>query len=211
MVCFCVSAGVDSIAACHWLIHRYHIRSMVNFQIVHFNHGLRPQNDEMQQKVESFAKEFNLFLDVFKLHADTTDERHLRDLRLSRMKEYAVTRSFADKPWFMTAHHLNDAVENYINNTISGNPEYMPISLASSFDEFNIIHPFLKTSKRELIEYAEENDLMRFVVEDDTNEDNKYKRNHIRNVVIPELNKWTNLETIVRKKFYEHKDASTIE
>ena len=80
----------------------------------------------------------------------------------------------------------------------------MPIQWSTFFDgNFSIFHPFLKTSKQDFIDYAEANDLMKYVVEDPTNKETKNKRNWVRNTIIPEINgRDMGIETIVRKKFY---------
>lgn len=205
MVYACVSAGVDSVAGCHWLVKQFHICKRVSFQILHFNHGLRPQNDVMERKVVELAEYLNIPLTRIRLNPLSTSECDLRDARIA---EYVtLAKPFHSEPVFINFHHLNDAVENYVNNCMSGVPEYTPIRYQTDYaleSSFKVVHPFLRIPKRELVEYGLKEELERFIEHDETNMQEDYcKRNHIRHNIVPMMNKWTNLETIVKKKFYE--------
>jgi tRNA(Ile)-lysidine synthase len=192
----CVSGGIDSIGAAHWLKHSYY----KNFSILHCNHRVQDINDEMRDSVRQFCIDNKIAYDCyFRTDGEfpNISENGLREFRLSVMKMIGGK--------FLTAHHLNDACENYLSNCFHGNPEYKPIQEFSKFNGFSIYHPFLKTTKQDFIDYANENDLMKYVVEDPTNKDTKYKRNWIRNVIVPEINQRDlGLEKIVLKKFYNN-------
>lgn len=181
-----VSSGVDSIAAAHIL--KFMFRR--NFTVYHFNHNLRPQNNVMEEGVSKFCNKFDIPLVVCKLETDGTEgEGELREKRLKVMDQ--------NGGHFVTAHHLDDAVENYIMNVAKGCPEFTPIKEVSQ----KIIHPFLRRTKDFFSKYIVDNKLEEFIVEDETNTDTKYLRNKIRHEVIP-LFDWTNLRKVVLKKFY---------
>jgi tRNA(Ile)-lysidine synthase len=191
---FLVSGGVDSIAAAHWLKHHYHKK----FSIVHFNHCVQDDNDIMEEYVCKFCEDndieccYNYRTDTF--HPDTS-ENGLRQWRLDEMNTIGGK--------FVTAHHLNDACENYLDNCFKGNPEHKPIKYFSQFNGFSIYHPFIRTTKQDFIDYAKKNDLGKYIVNDSTNSDTKYKRNWIRHKIIPEINSRNlGLEKVVLKKFY---------
>ncbi len=198
---FMVSGGVDSIAAAHWLKYQY----KKNFQILHFNHNVQPINDEM------FDQVFHFSLDHFTdnggarfLYRDPSDEPAFIDESEAGLRKWRHYKLEGIGGPFVTAHHINDCVESYLMNCFHGNPEHMPIPWCSFFAKnFSIFHPFLRTSKQDFIDYAEANDLMKYVVEDPTNKETKNKRNWVRNTIIPEINgRDMGIETIVRKKFY---------
>ncbi len=192
---FLVSGGIDSISAAHWL----KVKCRKQFYILHCNHKVQPLNEEMENSVKKFCIEFDIRYDsYFRIDAEFPDisENGLREFRLCIMKMTCGN--------FITAHHLTDACESYLMNCFHGTPEYLPIPWMSEFDNFSIYHPFLQTSKDDFINYANENDLMKYVVEDPTNKDTGPKRNWVRNVIIPEINvRNMGIETIVRKKFYK--------
>ena len=191
----CVSGGVDSIVAAHWLKHNYH----KEFNIIHFNHGCQDINDDMEERVAQFAKAFGIpcHYSYRPQYLNDTSENGLREWRLSVMKDFGGK--------YVTAHHLDDCVENYLMNCFHGTPEYKPIQEFTQFNGFSIYHPFLTTIKGDFIKYAIENDLVKYVVEDPTNKEVTQKRNWIRNVIVPELDAWEmGLQTIVKKKFYNN-------
>jgi len=98
-------------------------------------------------------------------------------------------------------HHINDAVESYVMNMLRGCPEYMPIPVITQLDLYAIIRPFIRTTKADLVKYAENNNLQEYIVEDETNVDTSYRRNWIRHDIVPQFSQF-GLAKIVRKKFY---------
>ena len=194
-----VSGGIDSIAAAHWLKTKFRRK----FEIVHFNHEVQPEtNHAMECAVERFCMDFDFTGHFLNRNVEETpafsddSEEGLRNWRLYKMQGFGGN--------FITAHHLNDAVENYLMNCFHGTPEHSPISWFTKFPNFTICHPFLRTSKKHFIEYVNDFELQKYVVEDPTNWETKGKRNWIRNVIVPSLNSRNmGIETIVRKKFYD--------
>lgn len=190
-----ISGGIDSIAAAHWLKVKYR----KEFSILHFNHNVQEANAAMEDAVSSFAKNFDI-LDycVFTrkdVYYKDLSENGLREFRLSAMSEIGGN--------FITAHHLNDCVENYLDNCLKGTPEYKPIQESTAFDNFTIFHPFLTTTKQDFINYVNENDLNKFIVNDPTNSENDFKRNWIRNKLAKEIyDRNIGIEKVVLKKFY---------
>lgn len=198
------SAGVDSIATTH-LLHRLGYK----FKVCHFNHNLREQNNLMEHMVEVFCHDHDLELDVgWMKHEEgievDSSEDNLRDHRLAYFKTL--------NSHIILGHHLNDAVESHIAiNLLNGKLNYKPIPEKTDLDDGlkyenyhvanYLLRPFLTTTKDDIISYAENNDLMKYVVEDETNSDNSYRRNWIRNVILPQFEGF-GLEKIVLKNFY---------
>jgi tRNA(Ile)-lysidine synthase TilS/MesJ len=53
--------------------------------------------------------------------------------------------------------------------------------------------------------YISDNKLESYIVEDETNVDEQYRRNWLRNNLIPQINeKGYNLKTVVRKRYEKH-------
>lgn len=192
-----VSGGVDSIAAAHWLKFSYR----ADFSILHFNHNIQPANADMETAVRAFCRDFNLpCVSFYNTDYGRYTEKDLREWRLSVMSEMGGN--------FVTGHHLNDAVENYLTNCLAGTPEYKPITEVTSFPSHKIYHPFLTTTKADMVLYVEQKELSQYIVEDPTNKDIKYRRNWVRNVIVPELDKRNvGIETVVRKKFYSYEEG----
>lgn len=203
---FSVSMGVDSVSAFMWMKAKgYHVIP------IHFNHGLRKQNDLMHKKFIDLCKKFKLSEDQYYVDdaknismSTPKTESEYRGLRLKfyqKVSNWAVRNFyFEEMPTIVTAHHLNDYVENYLLNCFRGHPTHTPIEFFTKFtppesdhpDLFNtvykIIHPFLLTTKNDFKQFLERNNYMDLVVEDETNIVNKgSRRNWIRNKIIPEM------------------------
>lgn len=190
-----VSGGVDSIACLHLLSRIYKDKVYA----CHFNHNFQSTNAKMQEIVERFCDQHNIKLIVAKRQSDVKIKNNIEDhLRKQRIEFFSSLNKDV-----ILCHHLNDAVESYLMNTLKGCPEYLPIPITTKFhnNNYKIIRPFLKTKKKEIESYINNNNLYNFVVEDPTNKDNKYRRNFIRNSILPSLDKF-GLEKVVLKKFY---------
>lgn len=194
-----VSGGVDSIAAAHWLKYNYHKK----FSILHFNHKVQEVNDKMEQAVFDFCVDFHF--DGYIRQRDLISTPAFSDESENGLRSWRHYKMQGIGGRFVTAHHLDDAVENYLMNCFHGTPEHKPINEFTQFDGFSIYHPFLLTTKQDFIDYVKENGLGKYVVEDPTNFINKAKRNWIRNTIVPELNSRNlGLQSIIRKKFYSN-------
>lgn len=217
---FALSMGVDSLGAFLWMRNR-------GYKLIpaHFNHKLRPQNDLMEDKFNKMCKDLNINCfeyrssDRFRIltsilrDLDTT-EAASRDLRL-KFYEHIVSDVTAPKE-IITAHHLNDYVESYLLNCLRGHPNHTPIEFFSEFNiedkqyfdgkYYKIIHPFLLSTKRDFRQYLERNNYMKYVVEDETNVENKgSRRNWLRNTIIPEMKKnKISLEKFAKNKINSH-------
>jgi len=185
-----VSMGVDSVAALFWLRSKgYSITPL------HFNHNLRAQNGTMHERFFDLCKDFN-FNGKSDIGLDLTTESDCRNARLSFYAKEAAGGTI------ITAHHLNDWVENYLLNCLRGHPNHTPIPLKSKFDNFNLIHPFLLSKKIDFKQYLERNGWLKYVVEDESNNVVKgSRRNWVRNAIIPEMTKQKlSLEKYAKRK-----------
>jgi tRNA(Ile)-lysidine synthase len=153
----------------------------------------------MVEKSKKFCTEFKipLLLGVRSL-CDGETECELRNARYKAMAGLGA---------IVTGHHLDDAVESYLYNCFNGVPQYLPIPLETDYPQYRIkvLRPFIISEKSYILEYIKNNNLERFVVEDETNIDEKYRRNWLRHNIIPQINdKGYNLKTIVRKKYLDY-------
>lgn len=196
-ICVGVSGGVDSIACLH-LLHRIYKDKV---SACHINHGYQDINHDMQAAVASFCNDRQIPLTNIVRHSEnlisSNIEAQLREFRLNAFKTLQTD--------IVLCHHLNDAVESYLMNAFKGCPEYKPIQEVTPLNgcSFKLIRPFLATPKIKIQQYAENNGLMKYVVEDPSNADNRFRRNHVRNQILPLLD-GLGLEKIVYKKFYKN-------
>lgn len=186
-----VSMGVDSVAALFWL--RWKGYKVVP---VHFNHNLRPQNGIMHERFLGLCKKLGLEgrSEIWVRGVGT--EAECRDARLDFYGRTAPGGSF------VTAHHLDDWVENYLLNCFRGHPNHHPFEFESRFQGFRILHPFLPTRKRDFRQFLERNGWMEWVVEDQTNGVIKgSRRNWVRGRILPEMTaQKMSLENFARRR-----------
>jgi len=200
------SSGVDSIAGVHYILSKANTREMYRYKVFHLNHNLRPQNDKMEESFYRFMrKEFPecYATSIKRINSEPEPkgktEAELRDFRLYELMSYI------HKNVIISFHHLNDCVESYLLNCIRGHDGYQPIPFWTEWklQTSNVAcHPFLFTKKQHFIDYCVKHDLMKYVVEDETNTISKgSRRNMIRNEIVPILERdKVGLETIVSKK-----------
>lgn len=187
------SAGVDSIVAAHLLS----IKMGYDVTLWHFNHKLRPQNNEMQKSVIKFAGKFKIeYISCSRKYKTDESEADLRKHRIE-----AMTKCIPEGSTVVSCHHLDDCVESYLMNCFNGTSEYFPVPIQTDFGTIKIVRPFLTNTKERLEEYAQQNDLWDFIVEDVSNKNLRYRRNWIRHECRPLIEKkYPGLQKVVRKK-----------
>ncbi len=199
------SGGIDSIAI-SYLISNVFKKDITLF---HFNHKCQPINDEMQSKVEEFAKFLKVKCIIKTRESGEIEKEHgcEADLRKFRLNAYKELNSD-----IVTCHHLDDATESAVLNFMTtGNMNRcgcnlpIPIKTKLHDSEFSIYRPFMLTNKEDISKFVKSHDLTRFVVEDPTNSDDKScRRNYVRNKLLPEwMGMKIGIKAIVKKKYLE--------
>lgn len=192
-----LSSGCDSVAVTHFLKTKY---PKIELKCFHYNHNLRNQNLKMVKKAEKLCSDLDIPLTVKMRDSShmNASEADLRALRYGAM---------AGMGYVLTGHHLDDAVENYLYNCFNGTPEYLPIPLETEYKDLGltILRPFILSSKIEIENYIKNNKLEKYVENDETNKDESYRRNWLRNNLIPQVNeKGYNLQTVVKKRYHTY-------
>ena len=188
-----VSGGVDSIAAAHLLIRLY---GPDRVSVCHYNHNLRQQNNLMETRVKQFCEH-----NYVNYSTATRERKSIKGSIEATLREDRLNFFKTLQSHIICCHHIDDAVESYVMNMLRGCPEYMPIPVSTKLESYSICRPFIRNAKAELIEYAKNNDLLDYIVEDETNVDTAYRRNWIRHDIVPQFSQF-GLPKIVRKKFY---------
>lgn len=182
-----VSGGADSVAL---LLSFLEIRDDydLNIDVIHINHGLRGEdarNDALF--VESLCKKLDVPCQVFEVDVNAlvkneglSVEEAARQLRYGVFTEHAA-------PKLVIAQHMDDNAETVLmqllrGTGLSGLGGINPISNAFGL---TIIRPLLCVRKSEIEEYLAENE--QDYCTDETNFDNEYTRNKIRNEIFPLL------------------------
>jgi tRNA(Ile)-lysidine synthetase-like protein len=187
---FAISMGVDSVAGYLFLKNKGY-----TVHPIHFNHKLRIQNDNMENKFVELCNSTNE-KPIIGYGENLQTEADCRNARLNFYKKYC------SGGIIITAHHIDDYVESYLLNCFRGHPNREPFSLESQFDNFKIIHPFLLTRKKDFKQYLDRNNYLCYTIEDESNSSIKgSRRNWIRKQIVPEMIK----NKLSLEKFAERK------
>ncbi|MFP3833889.1 tRNA lysidine(34) synthetase TilS [Chryseobacterium sp. SIMBA_028] len=173
------------------------------FQIAHINYKLRGKDSDLDQNVvQRFCEKNHIKFHLYEVsEKDQKPENSIqlwaRELRYAFFKEI---RQREELEFLVTAHHLNDQLETFIINLskaagikgLSGIPTNANC----------ILRPLLSFSKKEIYQFAEQNDIE--FREDLSNKKNDYLRNKIRNEIVPKLQETNDhfLENFKKSSFY---------
>jgi tRNA(Ile)-lysidine synthase len=176
-----VSGGVDSVVLTHLFK-----AAELDFGIAHCNFNLRDQDSDRDQ---SFVRELanQLSMPFHTIDFNTIDyaeeykistQMAARNLRYNWFQELSANHSYQ---YISTAHHHSDSIETVLFNLSKGTG----ISGVRGIKPKNgeIIRPLLFATKREIEQFAKENQLK--WREDSSNASDKYHRNYIRHNVQP--------------------------
>ena len=183
------SGGRDSIALLHYL---NSVKAELDCDVVAVNvdHGIRANSALDTEFVMNFCKSNNIRAYKFKVEAlkvakdeKLTIEQAARKVRYG-VFETVISRGLVDK--IALAHHANDQAETILLNIIRGSGLAGARGMEPVRDGI-YIRPLLETPREEIMAYLDENNLE--YVDDETNKDNEFSRNYIRNIVMPDLRK----------------------
>lgn len=183
------SGGRDSICLLHYL---NSIKSELDCEVVAVNvdHGIRQTSAFDTEFVMQFCKDNKIRAYKFKGEAlkvakeeKLTIEQAARKVRYG-VFETVIKKGLVDK--IALAHHMNDQAETVLLNIIRG----AGLTGAKGMEPVRdgiYIRPMLETPRESIMQYLDENGLE--FVEDETNKDNEFSRNYIRNIIMPAFRK----------------------
>lgn len=185
------SGGKDSMALLHFL---WNNREELECDVVAVNvdHSIRETSANDSNFVTNYCNKMGIKLYSFKVNAvkfaedkKMTLEQGARECRYKVFKSL-VNKGIVDK--IALAHHLQDQAETILLNIFRGTG----IAGASGMDyqrDKIFIRPMLNVTRPQIYAYIEMNNIP--YVEDETNQDNDYNRNYIRNKIMPLIrNRW---------------------
>ena len=180
-----VSGGADSMALlCLLWTEGY------NFGVAHCNFQLRGEESDGDERfVELFASYItpHFHKKRFDTEGSASDKKTgiqetARDLRYAWFEELRQT---FDYQYILTAHHASDSIETVVFNLIRGTGlrGLTGIKPKNGY----LIRPLLFAAKTDILAYVKQYKIP--FREDSSNESDKYARNLIRHLIIPELKK----------------------
>jgi tRNA(Ile)-lysidine synthase len=188
--CVGLSGGVDSVVLLHSLCSISKLKNvpLANIQALHVNHGISALADQWQLFCENYCQQLGVKLTIVKLSVQKIGGQGLENsARKARSKIFSKIK---DVDTILLAHHLDDQYETMLTQIMRGSD----LHNVAAMDQFRIFankklwRPLIQTSKFEIVQYATENKLQ--YIEDDSNGDDRYLRNFLRNNIIPKLKQY---------------------
>jgi tRNA(Ile)-lysidine synthetase-like protein len=171
-----VSGGVDSMALLDVLRQQPGLKLIV----AHLDHGIRDDSHLDRKLVQERAAQYGLpFVHHQAKLGPNASEAAARRARYGFLH---TVRSASGAKAIITAHHQDDLLETAIHNLLRGTGRR---GLTSLKNTDVVIRPLLHVTKPELQLHAKVQNLP--WREDSTNVDTRYKRNYIRQHILPRL------------------------
>ncbi len=183
------SGGLDSSALLYAAVQLFEDGYLKGLSAAHVNHGLQQEAAAWQAHCLKQCQTYNISMMSKQFELAALNKTSEEDARIARYEYFASL--VADGKTIAFAHHLDDQVETILFRLFRGTGIHGMSGMPQSRSLANgqLIRPLLDFSRKQLLEYAELNNLN--WIEDPSNQTNHYSRNFIRNDVIPLLRaKW---------------------
>ncbi|WP_297485078.1 tRNA lysidine(34) synthetase TilS [Sulfurimonas sp.] len=196
------SAGGDSTALFFLLL-----ENNISFDIVIVDYGLRLQSKEEVAYAQELAKKYNLQCFVHNAKSiESNFEANARKIRYDFFEKLIQEHNYTA---LLTAHHLGDRFEWMLMQFCKGAgcAELTGMQSISKRNGYTLYRPLLQVDKSDLLEYLHKKNIQYF--EDESNSDEKYKRNSFRKLhTTPLLQEYK--EGIKRSFSYMDEDVATL-
>ena len=191
-----ISGGPDSICMLYIL---NSLKKDLNFNIyvAHINHMLRENAKLDEEYVKNTCEKLNIPVYIKHIKIKEIAEKEKRGIEETGRKvryeffEEILRKTNSNK--IATAHNLNDSIETIILNIIRGTG-ISGLAGIEPIRENKFMRPLIECERKEIEEYCKLNKLEPRI--DESNYENKYNRNKIRNICIPYLQKELNSNVI---------------
>ena len=196
-----VSGGPDSICLLH-VLNSLKEKLKVEIFVAHINHMIREEADIETEYVQEFCERLGVECFVKKIDVESLARKQKRgteetgrNIRYNFFEEVAKE---TNSNRIATAHNLNDKAETVLLNIIRGSGTSGLKGIEPIRDK-KYIRPLIETTREDIEEYCNKNNLNPKY--DKTNDETIYRRNKIRNNIIPYIKKEFNpniIKTISR-------------
>ena len=177
-----VSGGPDSLALA-FLTKIYSIKYKLSCRYFIVDHKLRRESTDEAKRVKKILKDFKIKAEILTWNGkkpakniQSLARKKRYDLLFSKCKQFKISN-------LITGHHVDDLFENFFIRMIRGSGLKGLVSLEkkTKIDSINLIRPLIDFEKKNL-EFISKY-VFNFFVNDPSNEDTKYQRIKIRNII----------------------------
>lgn len=182
-----LSGGIDSVALLNLCWELRNEKLITYFDAIYVNH-LTPYSDEAEVFCRSLCARLDIDLTVLRLNTPAlkNKEAFWREQRYRHISDHTPLMTHV-----LLGHHENDQAETFLINTLRGTGLNGLTGMSTIKTAHKKIYkrPFLNIKRQMLSAYILDRQLT--WLEDPSNKDNSYKRNFIRNEIMPLLHsKW---------------------
>lgn len=201
-----VSGGRDSMALLDWFVSSGEYRG--EFFVVHINHNLRGENSDADcALVKKYCDDRGVKLKIYSEDVKSFCKKGgygtEQGARLVRRAIFSGLVKSGEAQRVVTAHHLQDFAESVLMHVFRGSG--IDGLCGISEDDGMMIRPLLSTDRKTIEEYVAEKKVP--YRDDESNFDESYTRNYLRNSAFPVLKKaYPNIERslamLAKQAFY---------
>ncbi len=175
-----LSGGMDSMTLLHLLVTVPGIKEKLH--AIHVDHQINSDSKLWADRCQHSCDQYGVPLQVSTVELPDHSENSARKARQQVFKN-----TLTDRDCLFTAHHQNDQIETILFRFLRGTGlnGLTGMDKRNNMAHYQVFRPLLHVSKSEIKAYAELHALRH--VNDPSNLDNQYSRNHLRNEVIPVL------------------------
>ncbi|WP_316673923.1 tRNA lysidine(34) synthetase TilS [uncultured Tolumonas sp.] len=180
------SGGLDSRVLLELLARYTRQRTGFSLQAVHVHHGLNPLADQWLSHCQQTCQTLAIPFTAQRVEIAKQNRQSLEDL--ARQARYAVFRQYLPiGGMLLTAHHQDDQLETLLLalKRGSGPRGLAAMPMETDFAGGRLVRPLLSFSRQQLLDWAISQRLS--WIEDDSNHDERFDRNFLRQRVIPLL------------------------
>lgn len=184
-LCVGLSGGLDSVVLLH-LLHR--LRSGLGFALsaVHVHHGLSARADAWADFCAASCHALEVPLRVERVRVERDGGHGLE--AAARQARYRVYAGLAED-YVVLAHQQDDQAETLLLNLLRGTGvsgmAAMPVERMLPDSRVRLLRPLLQAPRAGIERYARKHGLA--WVEDESNQDPVFARNHLRHAVLPAI------------------------
>jgi len=175
-----ISGGVDSIVLLD-ILNKIKEKYCISISLIHINYGMHPKAQLAEDLCHKLALKYNFDITLRTVVLKSPNfEASARDFRYNVFNEYSEKHNI---DYILTAHHKDDQIETLQMKFLDGSDWVSFLGIREKYG--NIIRPMLNISKKEILLYANSQELA--WIEDSSNMNVNYRRNNIRLNIIPEI------------------------
>jgi len=179
------SGGLDSTVLLHALAQLAKEEKLPPLSALHIAHGLQQAAEDWPQHCQRFCQSLGIPLQVIPVKVDTTNASLERAAREARHSAFA--QQLKSGELLLLAQHQDDQAETVLLRLLRGAGVRGLSAMPGSrpLGQGHLLRPLLDCPRQLLENYAKFEGLS--WIEDPSNQDTRFARNHLRQVVLPTL------------------------